>query len=116
MFLAGAGIYVGSFALTYNFNYRLVFLVLTLPLLLRWSKQRTPLVPWPRLGLTLLVVALWFGASLSFYPFGLGAEWERLVRDFPYDELINLSLFAYLFAALLVTLLARRSAPSFDRS
>jgi Glycosyltransferase family 87 len=106
-FWAGAGIYVGTFALTYNFNYRLIFLILTVPQLLQWSKQRHPLVPWPRIALTVMLITLWFGTSLSFYPFGLGARWERLAADFPYDELANLLLFSYLLAAMLVTLLVQ---------
>jgi uncharacterized membrane protein len=50
------------------------------------------------------VLSLWLGTSLSFYPFGLGDHWEHLSADFPYDELANVALFAYLVAALAVTL------------
>lgn len=106
-FWAGAGVYVGSFALTYNFNYRLIFLILTVPQLLRWSRERAPLVPYAPVALSLLLLALWFGTSLSFYPLGLGDRWERLAGDFPYDELVNLALFAYLVAALVATLPSR---------
>jgi hypothetical protein len=106
-FWAGAGVYVGSFALAYNFNYRLIFLVLTVPQLLRWSRDRTPLVPYAPVGLSLLLLALWLGTSLSFYPLGLGDRWERLAHGFQYDELVNLALFAYLVAALVVTLPAK---------
>jgi hypothetical protein len=106
-FWAGAGVYVGSFALAYNFNYRLIFLVLTVPQLLRWARERRPLVPYAPVGLSLLLLALWLGASLSFYPLGLGDRWEHLADGFQYDELVNLALFAYLAAALVVTVPAK---------
>jgi hypothetical protein len=114
-FWAGAGVYVGSFALTYNFNYRLIFLILTVPQLLRWSRERAPLVPYAPVALSLLLLALWLGTSLSFYPLGLGDRWERLAASFPYDELVNLALFAYLVAALVASLpakLALRADPA----
>jgi hypothetical protein len=102
-FWAGASVYAGSFALTYNFNYRLIFLILTVPQLLRWSRERAPLIPYAPVALSLLLLALWLGTSLSFYPLGLGDRWEGLAGGFQYDELVNLALFAYLVAALVAT-------------
>jgi hypothetical protein len=39
LFTAGAGIYVATFALLRSYDYRLVFLLLTIPQLLRWASQ-----------------------------------------------------------------------------
>ena len=39
MFLSGAGIYLGTFATTGNVDYRLVFLLLTIPFLLKESNK-----------------------------------------------------------------------------
>ncbi|MEP7225610.1 MAG: hypothetical protein ABI783_11720 [Actinomycetota bacterium] len=98
LFLAGAGIYVGSYAATYNFNYRLIFLLLTVPYLLR-----SPRVPYPKGALTLILLALWLGSTSAFYPFGIGEWWADASSRFPYDELVNWLLFAYLAAAFVLT-------------
>lgn len=61
----GALIYLGTFAVSNNFDYRLVFLLLTFPQLLRWA--RTPTHRLSSLALTVLVaipLMLWVG-SLS---------------------------------------------------
>ena len=39
MFLAGAGIYIGTFITSANIDYRLVFLLFTLPIILDYEKQ-----------------------------------------------------------------------------
>jgi len=51
LFWAGASVYVLTFALFQNFDYRLIFLLATLPQLLRWSMAGS------RLGVTALVFA-----------------------------------------------------------
>jgi hypothetical protein len=43
LFWAGACIYVGSYATVRNFDYRLVFLLLIVPQLLQWARERQPL-------------------------------------------------------------------------
>ena len=43
LFWAGALVYVGSYAVERNFDYRLVFLLLTVPQLLRWAREGQPL-------------------------------------------------------------------------
>lgn len=103
LFWAGAGIFVSSYAVTYNFNYRLIFLLLTVPQLFRWSRDPAPPVPYSKAALTLILLALWLGASISFYPFGIGEWWEDVLSGFPYDELANWLLFAYLTAAIALT-------------
>ena len=114
-FWCGAGIYVGAYALLDNFNYRLIFLIFTMPQLLRWSRDRSPAVPLPSLGLTAIILSFWLSSSLSsFQPF-LGEWWERASTDFPYDEIVNWFLFAYLAAALALTL-PQRLARSYERS
>ena len=102
-FLAGAGIFVGTFAFAHNYNYRLTFLLLTLPQLLRWARESRPAVPFAALGLTLVLASLWLGASLSQFPLGLGEWWERVSADFPYDELVDTALAGYLAGALALT-------------
>jgi hypothetical protein len=104
LFWAGAGVYVGTWAFTYNFNYRLVFLLLTVPQLLRWTGETSPPARFAKPILTLVLLTLWLGSSLSFYPFGIGEWWERVsAAGFQYDEVLNLILFGYLVAAGLLT-------------
>jgi hypothetical protein len=71
----GALIYLGTFALRKNGDYRLVFVLLTLPLLLRWSARsdrslRTRLA---RLSLGVVLIGLWVGALSPFI-----APWDEL--------------------------------------
>jgi hypothetical protein len=93
-FRTGSLVYVGTFVIGNSFDYRLVFLLLTLPLLLRWPAP--PRAAGNRLNLPLVTVAvvmlaLWIG-TLS--------QQLRLA-----DELVSWTL-----AGLLLLLLVR-SAP-----
>jgi hypothetical protein len=94
-FRMGALVYLGTFVAGNNFDYRLVFLLLTLPQLLRWlalpEVAEHPAVL-PRATMVVLLLALWIG-TLS--------QQLRL-----WDELVSWTL-----AAMLLVLLAR-SAPS----
>lgn len=110
LFWAGGGIFVGSYAFTHNFNYRLVFLLLAVPQLLRWTVEPSPLVRHAKAALTLMLLALWLGTSISFYPFGIGEWWEDVSQGFQYDELVNLLLFGYLVAAVVLTVASRAAA------
>jgi hypothetical protein len=90
----GALIYVGTFMIGNSFDYRLVFLLLTLPLLLRWPAPPQAVgsgLNLPLVTVAVVMVALWIG-TLS--------EQLRLT-----DELVSWTL-----AGLLLVLLVR-SAP-----
>jgi hypothetical protein len=93
-FRLGALVYLGTFVAGNSFDYRLVFLLLTLPYLLRWPLHSGGAEPatLPRLAAAVVLVQLWIG-TLS--------EQLRLL-----DELVSWTL-----AGMLVVLLAR-SAPS----
>jgi hypothetical protein len=99
-FHLGALIYLGTFATRKNGDYRLVCLLLTLPLLLAWGSPRTrePRRRVARAGLTAVLAALWLGA-LSPY---VG----------PADELASWAvagLFVALLAATVPPLRSRRA-------
>ncbi|MGZ4384808.1 MAG: glycosyltransferase 87 family protein [Gaiellaceae bacterium] len=89
-FVAGSAIYVGSFALMHNWDYRLTFLLLTIPQLVRWSRTRLTPLPVPRLTLLFVIAVLWFGETSLWVP------------GHPYDELFNWFLFVSLGTALLL--------------
>ena len=109
LFLAGATVYAATYALGHNYNYRMVFLLLTLPLLLRWSRRGRALLPAAPFAVAAVVATLWLGTTLPVLPFGIGEWWRDLSASFPYDELLNAALFGYLAAGVAVTLVARRA-------
>jgi hypothetical protein len=89
-FCVGAAIYLGTFVVVgYNWDYRLLFLLLTVPQLLVWVRGSGPLAT--AAALALLGVA--------------GTVWvSRLPFIFPLDDLLNWLLCIYFAAALSLTL------------
>jgi hypothetical protein len=110
LFVAGAGVFVGTFAIMHSFNYRMVFLLLTLPQLLRWAREPGPPLPLAAVGVAAVIATLWLGTSLPVIPLGFGEWWGRVSTEFPYDELLNVALFAYLGAGLLLVVAGRWGA------
>lgn len=95
-FLAGSAIYLGSYALLHNYDYRLVCLVLTLPQLMEWAARGGRSVTFPRVGLVLVLGALLTAARDSY--------------GFPYDETVTWRVFVWLSAALLTDVAGRGAA------
>ena len=85
-FVAGASIYLGSFALLHNFDYRLACLVFTLPELMARSAAGRPERRVAQLGIVLVLVTLFVAAQIRL--------------GFPWDEIFNWILFVYLAAVL----------------
>jgi Glycosyltransferase family 87 len=65
LFAAGAGIYVATYALGRNSDYRLVFLLLTIPQLVRWAAARRVL---PIVALGGVLLTLWLPSPWSHVP------------------------------------------------
>ena len=82
--------YAGSFASAYNWDYRLMFLLMTLPQLLRWSTERSRDVPGAPFAVGAIVATLWL------------SEWLDSAR--PWEELLNWGLFGFLLYAVLLTM------------
>jgi hypothetical protein len=81
-FTAGVLIYVGTFFLFQNFEYRLVFLLLAMPQLFRWMRAGSAL----GIGaLLLMLLTLWLGAPWSGVPVvdTLLRRWEWLTSQRP---------------------------------
>jgi hypothetical protein len=116
-FWAGAGIFGATFALFNNYDYRLVFLLLTLPQLLRWAREPRPVMPFAWWAVAGVLASLWLGTSLPVLPLGLGELWTAASDVFPFEEILNWLLFVYFGAALLLTRpswLARRATVTND--
>ena len=88
-FRLGAGIYVGTFILSSNWDYRLIFLIFTLPQLVEWMKKN------PVAKFTLYFVLL----SLVYL-------WVTLVSPLAYllDEFSNWIVFAGMLYLLMISL------------
>jgi hypothetical protein len=97
-FYLGALLYVGTFAVFRNYDYRLIYLLLTLPQLLQWVRQdragdlRRSMAG---LGLVAVVLSLWIGA------------WSEPLRLA--DELVSWAV-AVLLVALSATSVPRLAA------
>jgi hypothetical protein len=102
-FWAGAGIYLGTFLIGHNFDYRLCFLVLTVPQLLVWARDARPPVPGARWALCAMVATLWLSEALMPRSLGIADAWASASRFFPPEEALNWFLFVYFTAALLLT-------------
>jgi Glycosyltransferase family 87 len=89
-FHLGALVFVGTFALANNWDYRLVFLLLCLPQLLAWSAEQRG--PWRALGRLVtagVLVQLWLGPFMG----------ERTVIDEAWSWLLALVLTVLLVGA-----------------
>lgn len=92
-FVAGAGMYCGSFLLMHNWDYRLIVLILVIPKLLDWFGDDVSAVPAPRLTLGCLLGTLWLSEPLSIhYP------------AYPVEEVLNWWLFVSLGCGLVILL------------
>jgi len=98
-FLAGATIYVGSFLLEHNFDYRLVYLLLVVPQLLRWIRTSRL----AGLVLAVLVLTFWLSEVLS------NRYWTQQ-HPIPYDELLTWFLFTTLLG-MVASVAVRRIYP-----
>lgn len=58
-FRVGSSIYIGSFFLTFNWEYRLIFLIFTLPQLLEWIKAPSPLRRISIVSLISILIICW---------------------------------------------------------
>lgn len=89
-FWVGATIYLGTFVVVgYNWDYRLLFLLLTVPQLLVWVRGSGPLATAAALALLGVAGTMWV---------------SRLPFIFPLDDLLNWLLCVYFAAALSLTL------------
>jgi len=73
-FRAGSAIYVGTFLLGSNWDYRLMFLIFTIPQLVSWANCTAPSVSWiSRIILCALYPSMWFlliTRTVRYIPYG----------------------------------------------
>jgi hypothetical protein len=107
LFWAGALVYVGSYAVERNFDYRLVFLLLTVPQLLRWARDGQPLA---FVTIAALVGTTWLDVWSSMPGVHVVLDWWSRVtaagenaQSLPVAVICQLILFATLAAWLVAT-------------
>lgn len=105
-FRIGASIYTGTFLIGNNWDYRLIFLLFTIPQILAWLKSRNNFSAIAGLALVGIISTTWL---------------SNLSSDFFYlDELINWLLFFFYVYGLILTspkwLKSYMYSPSGDRS
>jgi hypothetical protein len=109
LFVAGAGVYLCSYVLVRNFDYRLAFLLLTLPQLLRWRRERSRLALVSLVG---LFGTLWLDVDLTKHVPLLGAAvhgWKHATTlgvfdgSLPAAVIMQLVLFAGLVCCLVAS-------------
>jgi hypothetical protein len=107
LFWAGASIYVCSYAVMRNWDYRMVFTLLTIPQLVRWAAQRKALAV---VTLAALFIALWLDTYWPNVPILNRAltSWDRITRFPPFQAALPLAALAQLvlFSGLLACLFA----------
>jgi hypothetical protein len=107
LFWAGAAVYVCTYAVARSFDYRLVFLLATVPQLVRWAAGSNI----ARLALVALVAAMWFD-EWTRPPLIGGAlhAWTRLTSVGPDAQALSVPVIAQyvLFVTLIAFLLATR--------
>lgn len=106
-FRAGAGIYATTFLLGANWDYRLIFLLLTIPALAAWSvTAQAQLRRWSRCTLVAIFLSLWHIVLLAIGPYIAGG-FQAL---FFLDEAANWTIFigvTFLLATTLPDWIAR---------
>jgi hypothetical protein len=89
-FLIGSSIYMGTFLIGNNWDYRLIFLLFTIPQMLSWLKDRSCLAPISGLVLMMVILTAWLSSCTN--------------RVYHLDELINWLLFLFFSYTFLLIL------------
>jgi hypothetical protein len=98
-FQIGAGIFVGTFLIGNNFDYRLIFLILTMPQLITWGKHTGTLGYLSIMALTLLLMRYWGEWWTAFlFPHSL------IPIKYALKQLTEWLLFAFYSYALIETI------------
>jgi hypothetical protein len=93
LFWAGACVYVGSYAIARNFDYRLAFCLLTVPQLLRWARARSALA---YVTLGALVGTMYLDGFYSWFLWPWLNDWSAWTAVGPQGQTLPLSAISQL--------------------
>jgi hypothetical protein len=107
-FLMGASIFLGTFLLGNNFDYRLIFLLLTVPQMFVWVNREDSLGLFSFVAILAVVSTLWFSSEIL-------AGVNSILQLY---EVLNWVLFAYYayYASLLLACIRNYGHPSSTRT
>ena len=101
-FRLGSAIYIGTFLLGNNWDYRLAFLLFTIPQLSQWFFASSGKFRWVYLGLLFVMAAsCWSPVIFDYGIHVLGGKYK--LRLLLYDEVMNWSMFLGLIYMLVVS-------------
>jgi hypothetical protein len=97
-FRVGAGIYIGSYVFLTNNDYRLTFLIFTVPQLVAWMRNKEKAISLvPRVTLAAMILSLWSFFVMRFIG-GLGAGQRNITTIIEeFANWVMLTSFLYLF-------------------
>jgi len=112
LFWAGACTYVGTYALARNYDYRLVFLLLTLPQLFRWTKAGSKLA---FLTIGAMLATTWLDGYYSWFIWPWLNDWSSWTSIGPQAATLPLSAIAQLVLCFALVSWLFITAPPFPR-
>jgi hypothetical protein len=112
LFWAGACVYVGTYVLARNYDYRLVFCLLTIPQLCRWSAARSKLA-W--LSIAALLATMWLDGYYSWFVGTWLNHWSTFTAVGPQRQTIPLAAIAQLILAFTFVCALAATAPGLTR-
>jgi hypothetical protein len=112
LFWAGACVYVGTYVLARNYDYRLVFCLLTIPQLCRWSAARSKLA-W--LSIAALLATMWLDGYYSWFVGTWLNNWSTFTAVGPQRQTIPLAAIAQLILAFTFVCALAATAPGLTR-
>jgi hypothetical protein len=112
LFWAGACVYVGTYAIARNYDYRLVFCLLTIPQLCRWSAARSKLA-W--LTLAALLATMWLDGYYSWFLSTWLTNWSTFTAVGPHGQTLPLAAIAQFILAVTLLCLLATTAPGLTR-
>lgn len=114
-FRLGAGIYMGTYLLGNNWDYRLVFLILTIPAILNWCKTISYFTNISLLALAGIILMMWNQIIYKVAYLKILKLPNPLLPALTIEEISNYLLFLYFFYIFLLTLPAWLKQMLFDR-
>jgi hypothetical protein len=99
LFVCGASIYIGTFFIGNNFDYRLVFLLLTVPMILEWSDSATSGRIYFWFIATAYFITFWYFFLANMFPY-FGYPLVSYFITFVVEQLANWAILFVLFVML----------------
>jgi hypothetical protein len=112
LFWAGACVYVGTYAIARNYDYRLVFCLLTVPQLCRWSADGSR-IAW--LAIAALLATMWLDGYYSWFLATWLTDWSTFTAVGPQGQALPLAAIAQLILAFTFVCALAATAPGLTK-